>query len=75
MASAIAMLSLEANLQEGLNFFAAETNCCFATSLYLIAENTTVMITLAPCSDKSESNETWIITGPFKLFLIEINQI
>ena len=26
--------------------------------LYMIAENITVVITLAPCSDKSESNET-----------------
>ena len=25
--------------------------------LYMIAENITVVITLAPCSDKSESNE------------------
>ena len=57
------MLSLEEVLQESLNFFVPETNCCFDTSPYLIAENITVMISLAPCSDKSERHQALNMTG------------
>ena len=52
-----------AMLQESLNYFAPESNCCFDTSPYLIAENITVIITLAPCNDKPERHEAWDITG------------
>ena len=40
--------------------------------LYMIAENITVVITLAPCSDKSESNEAWLSLVPSNPFWLKL---
>ena len=38
----------------------------------MIAENITVVITLAPCSDKSESNEAWLSLVPSNPFWLKL---